>query len=694
MPEAGFVDLLAIAVGLQHAPFEYFTDVRLVVRGAARDCLVAGMRETLCYLRRLRITPELIAQVETNPLITQLALDLGELRHLEGEHVFYNLAVAEDGHRVPAGTMLLKFLGNTFCTSLALWEADRIYLFHIANATHYAEDRERQHGFYEQAGAADRLRPGAEIGVSRVPTATISAYLANCSTTAGVGRWPPIRTERTRERDGGRADWYVRFSVLEGQRDRRELLRRTQLFTPAQEEAILGSGLVPISEDELLGNELSAFALYGASRLPAVYTGPGKFFWPQEMVADQKEATNGVFLVDRYYQEIISPARFREPNAPLAAPELPPLALEIFRELGLSDPRAQTWWAPYERVRAWSASGKTPLYLSGGLPTAVDDGGNAPGDAWSRFPVRATTRARYWEVPIFGVSTRVELDRLVDTVRALTPERRLLFRGQNDHFTVKRDGWVNRVLYGREDVAELSLTTTASRAGSFDFDAFLPWFQLDLQGMLYIDLPRASFNLVRKDEESTLHYADETVAARRRAWEHAGFGWEVTAMAIAQHYGIPTYGLDLTSDLDVAIWMAQYAARPHEADGRSRWWLAPVDRTSARPIIYLVSSISNNTDLHPHELQGVESLRQQRQSAHLHFGGWGLHTNLCAEEVVAGVFLEAEIATSHPIEWMYPRPEEDVLFGRLLALRDAKAARGIGWGYDRIIDWRDPQLRS
>jgi hypothetical protein len=546
-PEVGFVDLLAIAVGLQHAPFEYFADVRLVARDAVIDCLVAGMREAFWYLRRLVITPALIAHVETNPLVARLSFDLTELRHLEGEHVIYSVDWMEDGRRVPRGTLLLKILGNTFCTSLALWGAERISAFQIVHATRFAADREQQRALYAQAGAADRLDVGAEIGVSRVPTATISAYLANSSTAAGLDRWPPVRSERKQTKRRKGRDWYVRLSVFEQQQDRRALLRRTKLFTHAQENAILGSGLVPIAEEELLGNELSALAFYGASRLPAVYTGPGQFFWPQEIVAEMKEAASGVFLVDRYYQEIISPARFREPSgAPSAAPPMPTKALEIFRELGLSDPRQEPWWRTYEPVLAWSASGKTPLYLPEGLPTAADANGRPIRDALSRFPVRAATRARYWDVPIFGVSTRAELERLVETVRALTPERPLLFRGQNEHFTVKRDRWVNRVMYGREDVAELSLTTTASRAGSFDFDAFLPWFQLDLQGLVYADLPPDAFRAVRKDDEGTLHYANEAVATRRHAWERAGFGWEVTAMAIAQHYGVPTYGLVVT----------------------------------------------------------------------------------------------------------------------------------------------------
>ena len=156
-PEVGFVDLLAIAVGLQHAPFEYFADVRLVAREAVMDCLVAGMREAFCYVTGIVVTPALIAHVETNPLVAHLSLDLTELRHLEGEHVFYNVDWMEDGRHVPRGTLLLKILGNTFCTSLALWGAERISAFQIVHATRFATDRETQRVLLEQAGAADRI---------------------------------------------------------------------------------------------------------------------------------------------------------------------------------------------------------------------------------------------------------------------------------------------------------------------------------------------------------------------------------------------------------------------------------------------------------------------------------------------------------------------------------------------------------
>lgn len=165
-------------------------------------------------------------------------------------------------------------------------------------------------------------------------------------------------------------------------------------------------------------------------------------------------------------------------------------------------------------------------------------------------------------------------------------------------------------------------------------------------------------------------------------------------MGIAQHYGIPTNGLDLTSDLAVAIWFATsvYLSRNFNGEGTLSWF-HPLKPGAERPVIYVIAADLNPASEVPiPTLAGLRSLRAERQSAHLHFGGWGMHTNLCATETIAAVFLSPECVAQTTQRWMdveglFPSEQEDRLYNDLLALRQAASTICQPWGFDRVLNY-------
>jgi hypothetical protein len=80
---------------------------------------------------------------------------------------------------------------------------------------------------------------------------------------------------------------------------------------------------------------------------------------------------------------------------------------------------------------------------------------------------------------------------------------------------------------------------------------------------------------------------------------------------------------------------------------------------------HLLHQLDNLADL------GFEALRPRRQKAYLHYGGWGLHSNLCAEEVVAVVHLGEKIqpVNKQSLSFLFPTPDEDLFYGNLLRLQ-------------------------
>lgn len=251
---------------------------------------------------------------------------------------------------------------------------------------------------------------------------------------------------------------------------------------------------------------------------------------------------------------------------------------------------------------------------------------------------------------------------------------------------------MNQYLYGVDIADELSLSTTASRA-SFEFDEFPPRFQQDLQGLLYADIAKDRFAQVKRDAYGISHFVDPQIDDRHAQWRAAfqTMTWDVFAAGLAQHYGIPTDGLDLTETIDTAVWMALMERRSRMVGGHLRAWYQPRSAFDQLPVVYLFAvedpppgSLADFGKQFP----SLRSIRQECQRAHLHFGGWGLHTSLCAEEALAAVFLShrMKVQLAKP-EDVFSGPKNDHLFGRLLKLRNHRLSAGSVWGWASIAEY-------
>jgi hypothetical protein len=634
-----YVDLIAVLAGLMHAPKEYFSDTHLIVRRFSIPLLFAGGKQATNYLHDFIVSDKLIERIESNPLFRKLGVNTIRLRELEGEQAFYNFQFAHEGYELEPGTSVIKLLGNTFCTSMLLSCIERICLFQSANATRYLNELRKQRSWFK--GREFNI---IEVGISRSPSATITAYLARASVLAGQDRWMGHRNvaavKAANETSPAEENWMIRWRKLEKRRDRKALIKRIGRHSNQDVDQLYRSGFLGFEAEELFRDDLYSFAMEGTSKLPRVYTSPQQYYYPQSLMHKSLEPAAGPFLVDKYYQEIISPADLTG----------------------------------------------GPLYGMEGLPTCVTEEGAPMWEALGKFKLRNWVRAKYWKIPVLEVENNEEVGEVVEILSKLVPDSDLLFRGQIDHYTINREPAIKKFLYGDPNVNELSLTTTASRA-DFDFDHFIGRFQLDLQGLIYADLDVNRFSLFEKDEEAILIFSDPEIKQRYRHWKEAAYGWEVYVMSIAQHYGIPTYGLDLTSDENVAIWMALNKVYSHNVNGKTCFWCHPIDRSKHRPVVYLVSTVNPDTDLKRYETPALRSVRQERQSAHLHFGGWGLHTNLCAEEVIAALLLGPNVKSNLHTRDMYPDVDEDNLYRLLLELRAQNQREDLRWGYERIVRW-------
>lgn len=301
-------------------------------------------------------------------------------------------------------------------------------------------------------------------------------------------------------------------------------------------------------------------------------------------------------------------------------------------------------------------------------------------------------------IPVKRARTLEELSALVQEASPLRPHGRLLLRGQNRHYAVPRPHDERLRLYGHPDANEVSLLTCASRDG-LPYESFFGEFQLYLQGLLYEDLPLEWLQPNRDPKtRPKAPFLHSEVQSRYRSWKIA-YGesfWDFVVMGLAQHYGVPTLGLDLTHDLETAVWFALNRYFTHSVDGMQKAWYRPIDdwESATSPVVYVVEvdgTLMRNLSEAVNDLAFPVPLRVQRQSAYLHYGGWGLQANACAEDVRMAVFLESGFERlPTPVSRLFPGSHEDLFYGKMLWARTVATTIGRPSGFGRIVEYQNP----
>lgn len=267
-------------------------------------------------------------------------------------------------------------------------------------------------------------------------------------------------------------------------------------------------------------------------------------------------------------------------------------------------------------------------------------------------------RWRFNSIPKFVAFTEKDMEVIGSMIQAANSnQQKLAFRGQTRQYHIYRQNNIRKLLYGSEAALEPSLLTTAFRSRFQYVTAERHWRTL----IADIDYRLTGFKDKRWWVED--RYESVTVASR------SGIArWHNTStMAIAQHYGIPTYGLDVTTSIKMAWWFATHhfsssgtivRYTPHVWSGFDwNYW----------PVIY-VFRIGIGPSLSKLDLPAK---RPERQDAVFIKGGWGPHGNICADDLLAVIVLAPEIgaAPGEPAD-IFPPPLQDPMYAELLKLKE------------------------
>jgi hypothetical protein len=264
-------------------------------------------------------------------------------------------------------------------------------------------------------------------------------------------------------------------------------------------------------------------------------------------------------------------------------------------------------------------------------------------------------RVPFARFPRLKVRSRAEVEAILARVRtALPPHGRVLLRGQTREYTLGRAPSLLNALYGTSDVIEPSLVASASR------------FKIDVNGIM----PEWSA-LLRFVLDVLPSRREEDVRREWHAWFHS-YSFSRFAFSIAQHYGMPSSGLDATTSLDVALFFAfrQFSV-VSETDAVAAYH--PKRDWSQPSVIYVfvVPTRAHDIDFKGVRPAGLPAVRPERQGAVFLHRGWGFASNDCARWLAQALYADEEFATEEipSASTLFPGEDEDPFAAALAAFR-------------------------
>jgi hypothetical protein len=266
-------------------------------------------------------------------------------------------------------------------------------------------------------------------------------------------------------------------------------------------------------------------------------------------------------------------------------------------------------------------------------------------------------RVPFRRIPRRVVRSRKELEFILGSIRSADDNLKLLLRGQNREHLISRNPATTQWLYGEDCVLEPSLQTSASRRVPA-LESVLP----EWSALIKMFLPRIGPAF---DSEA---YAFMT---------HGYF--PLFALALAQHYGLATSGLDVTTNLNVALFFAlmRYEREPESYKATYK----PLDGPDSMPVIYVLMPAKRQQFRYDEFCpKRFPRGRPNAQAAHFMHMGWGYETNAIARYIFLALYLDisADFGPIPSTNDLFPEAGKDAFCGFLEEICDRKIPGQIG----------------
>ncbi|WP_019281444.1 FRG domain-containing protein [Vibrio anguillarum] len=260
-------------------------------------------------------------------------------------------------------------------------------------------------------------------------------------------------------------------------------------------------------------------------------------------------------------------------------------------------------------------------------------------------------RVPFRKVPVFSVSNIDQVHSVIEKVKLENEDYEILLRGQTKPYFIDREPEEQELFYGECGIKEPSFMPSHLR---HDFDeVFLESMWHSQVSMLFNDVGY-HYQGKLSQQELQLYLKDTNYIRHTHLVTPFSLG-------IAQHYGMPSVGLDLTDNLVVANWFASNHMNIGD-DGLTT--TTKVDSSSHLTSMIYIFRCPKNTvfDYKVVKPKVFPNSRPDAQNAWFGHVGWGEATNQLGGYLVCAFKLTESYLNSLPEgleEELFPKVEDD-----------------------------------
>jgi hypothetical protein len=274
-------------------------------------------------------------------------------------------------------------------------------------------------------------------------------------------------------------------------------------------------------------------------------------------------------------------------------------------------------------------------------------------------PTLGHLRVPFKRIPRIVAQRFEDIDAVVRRAAEVHGRDKLLFRGQCAEYTLNRSAAFRDRFYGDPDALEPSLLPSAGRR-PHSVERCMSEFMMHVQLWQQLSINRLAERTWRHQSQAALFAS--MAGSVEDAWRQPRFYYQ--ALALAQHYGLASVGLDVSSSVRVALF---FALRDCLRGAGNRASYVPVSKAS-RPVLYIiVAEGTREYAYHASAPDMFHGFRPAKQDAWFMHVGWGLSRNAVADQIVAAIYLDPsrDYGVVPDASMLFPSPDEDPL-GRFL----------------------------
>ena len=277
-------------------------------------------------------------------------------------------------------------------------------------------------------------------------------------------------------------------------------------------------------------------------------------------------------------------------------------------------------------------------------------------------------RVPYRRIPIFLTDNLAIIDRAIDEMCSSNSGYEILLRGQTKTYLIERSVEESIHFYGEDDLKEPSFLPSHMR------NRFDPYFLKCMwQSQAAILLNDIGFELGGSLAKPDLDAYWNMVTQLRQSP-----AFILLSLGVAQHYGMPSVGLDLTDRLEVACWFATHTITI-AASGQARTELIKFSSDQMPTIFVFRCPRDAVFDYKVTKPREIPDGRPDKQSAWFGHVGWGAASNQLGSYLMCGFRLTSDIANdldNKLDEELFPSASQDLILKHFLTMRGLEKYEG------------------